>query len=252
MNKNLYFLLILFLVILLVGFYFTSDLTNFWISHFAHLGVMTLAGLVIVQFNLKKIPHKRKISFSITNLLAGLMGVAGLLGVSNFLPVFATKIAGIDVSGLLNRTSEINRVFVVIVSIAIFEEILFRRILAQKLYNRLGLQKAIWISALIFGLAHFYTDTCILNAFIGGASLAYIYLKTKNIYFSIIAHILYNITTYLLTPYFADNYAKINEYPVIISVLIIGSALIYGMVRILNQEDVLTSGITAADNTDHD
>jgi membrane protease YdiL (CAAX protease family) len=248
MDKKLYFLLISFLAILLVGFYFTADITNFWISHFAHLGVMTMAGLAIIQFNPKNFPDKKELSFSITDLLASLMGIAGLLGLHNFISVLLTKIAGIDVAGLLNRTSEINRVFVVIISISIFEEILYRRILAQKLYNRLGLKRAVWISALIFSLAHIYTETGILNAFIGGAILAYIYLKTKNIYLSIIAHLLHNITTYLLTPYFAENYATINEYPIIFSVLVIVSALIYGMVRVLNLKEKSTAGIKPADN----
>ncbi len=248
MDKKLYFLLISFLAILLVGYYFTADITNFWILHFAHLGVMTMAGLAIIQFNPKNFPDKRNISFSITDLLASLMGVAGIYGVSNFISVLLTKIAGIDVAGLLNRTSEINRVFVVIISISIFEEILFRRILAQKLYNRLGLKRAVWISALIFGLVHIYTETGILNAFIGGAILAYIYLKTKNIYLSIITHLLYNIITYLSTPYFAENYATINEYPIIFSVLFIGTALIYGMVRVLNLKDKTTARIKPADN----
>jgi len=160
------------------------------------------------------------------------------LGVSNFIPVLATKIAGIDINGLLNRTSEINRVFAVIISLAIFEEILFRRILAQKLYNRFGLKKAVWTSALIFGLAHVYTETGILSAFIAGASFAFIYLKTNNIYLSITAHLLYNITTYLLIPYFANNYATINQYPIIIYVLIVGSGLIYAMFWILNMDNI--------------
>ena len=238
MNRKTYLISFLFLVILLVGFYFASEIRDFWIKHIAHLGVMFSAGLTIIGLNKNQLPIKEKAKFKLNHILAILVGVIGLLGVSNFIPVLATKIAGIDIAGLLNRTSEINRVFAGIISLAIFEEILFRRILAQKLYNRLGLKKAVWTSALIFGLAHVYTETGILSAFIGGASFAYIYLKTNNIYLSITAHLLYNITTYLLIPYFGNNYATINEYAIIISVLIVGSGLIYAMFWVLNLANV--------------
>ncbi|WP_247077998.1 type II CAAX endopeptidase family protein [Cellulophaga sp. F20128] len=234
MNRKTYRVIFLFLLLLLVGFYFVSEIKEFWIKHIVHLGVMFFAGLTLVGLNKNQLPIKEKAKFKLNHILVILVGVIGLLGVSNFIPVLATKIAGIDNTGLLNRTSEINRVFAAILSLAIFEEILFRRILAQKLFNRLGLKKAVWISALIFGLTHIYTETGILSAFIGGASFAYIYLKTNNIYLSITAHLLYNITTYLLTPYFANIYTTINEYPIIISVLIVGSGLIYAMFWFLN------------------
>tara|TARA_R110002049_G_scaffold47596_2_gene136886 strand:+ start:1887 stop:2114 length:228 start_codon:yes stop_codon:yes gene_type:complete len=68
------------------------------------------------------------------------MGAFGLFGLGNFIPVLATKIAGIDITLPLNRTFETS-FFVAIISLAIIEEILFPRILAQKLYNCLGLKK---------------------------------------------------------------------------------------------------------------
>ncbi|MFD1015757.1 CPBP family intramembrane glutamic endopeptidase [Winogradskyella rapida] len=234
MTKKIYLFLLLFTSILLVGFYFTSEINNFWIAHISHLGIMLIAGLSLIGLEKGKLPNKEKSSFEIIQLIGIIIGIVGLIGFSNFIPVFATKLAGIEMTGFF-KTAELNRILISVISISIFEEILFRRVLAQKINNILGFKKAIWISALIFAIAHSYTDTGILSAFFAGAVFGYIYLKTKNIYLSIIAHLLYNLTTYFLTPIFIKNYDGINKYSIIISILVIGLILMYGMTRILKK-----------------
>tara|TARA_B110000208_G_scaffold190303_1_gene253881 strand:- start:149 stop:763 length:615 start_codon:yes stop_codon:yes gene_type:complete len=196
---------------------------------------MLVAGLLIIGIDKGKLPNKEKTSLKINQIAGIIIGIVGLIGVSNFIPVLATKLAGIEMSGFL-KSSELNRVLLVVISISIFEEILFRRILAQKIKNTLGFKKAIWISALIFAIAHIYTDTGLLSAFIAGAIFAYIYLKTNNIYLSIIAHLVYNLTTYFLTPIFIENFDGINKYSIIVSIILIGLGLMYGMIRILNKK----------------
>ncbi len=235
MTKKLYLFLFLFTAILLVGFYFTSELNNFWIEHFCHLGIMIIAGFSLIGLKKGKLPIKEKPSYKINQFIAIIIGIIGLVGVSNFIPVLATKLAGIEMSGIL-KSAELNKILVSIISISIFEEILFRRVLAQKINNILGLKKGIWISAIIFAIAHSYSDTGLLSAFIAGAIFAYIYLKTNNIYFSIIAHLIYNLTTYFLTPIFIENFERTNKYSIIISTILIGSGLMYGMIRILNKK----------------
>jgi len=235
MTKNIYLILLLFTAILLVGFYFTSELNNLWIAHFSHLGIMLVAGFLIIGIDKGKLPNKEKASIGISQIVGIIIGIVGLIGVSNFIPVLATKLAGIEMTGFL-KTSELNSVFVVLLSITLFEEILFRRILAQKIKNTLGFKKGIWISALIFAIAHIYTETGLLSAFIAGAIFAYIYLKTNNIYLSIIAHLFYNLTTYFLTPIFIANFDGINKYSIIVSIILIGLGFMYGMIRILNKK----------------
>ncbi|MBA6316951.1 CPBP family intramembrane glutamic endopeptidase [Cellulophaga baltica] len=236
MNRKTFLIIFLFLLILLVGLYFASEIRDFWIKHIAHLGVMLFAGLTIVGLNKNQLPIKEKTEFKLNQILAILGGIIGLLGVSNFIPVLATKIAGIEMEGLL-KSAEIDRVLVILISITVFEEIVFRRILAQSINNKLGLTKGVWISALIFSLGHIYTETGLLSAFLGGVVFAYIYLKTKNIYLSISAHLLYNLSTYFLTPIFLDNFNRINKYSIIISILVIGSVLIYSMFWILKRTE---------------
>tara|TARA_R110000868_G_scaffold385339_1_gene653186 strand:+ start:125 stop:832 length:708 start_codon:yes stop_codon:yes gene_type:complete len=231
----------------LTGFYFTSEIRSFWISHLAHLGVMLFAGLVIVGLNNNELPNKEKAKFKIHQILTIAVGVIGLIGVINFIPVLASKIAGIEMVRLL-KSADLNRVFVTLISITVFEEIIFRRILAQSIKNKLGLRKGVWISALIFSLVHVYSDTGLLGAFLGGAVFAYIYLKTMNIYLSIGAHLFYNLTTYFLTPIFINNFNRLNEYSIIVSVLLIGSCFIFLMYRILRMTDKVIVEKKPADN----
>lgn len=235
MTKNIYLILFLFTSILLVGFYFTSELKDFWIAHFSHLGIMLIAGFTLIGIEKGILPNKEKRSFEISQVVGIIIGIIGLLGVSNFIPVLATKLAGIEISGFL-KSAELNRVLLVVISISIFEEILFRRVLTQKINNTLGFKKATWISALIFAIAHIYSDTGFFSAFIAGAIFAYIYLKTNNIYLSIIAHLFYNLTTYFLIPIFITYFEVFNKYSIIFSTILIGSGLIYGMIRILNKK----------------
>ncbi|MCL8009548.1 CPBP family intramembrane metalloprotease [Gelidibacter japonicus] len=235
MTRKLYLFLILFTSILLVGFYFTSILNNFWIAHFTHLGIMFIAGLTLIGLEKGKFPYKEKQSFEINQVIGIVIGIIGLIGVSNLIPVLGSKITGIQMSGFY-KTAELNRILLVVISLSIFEEILFRRILAQKIKNTLGFKKAIWISALIFSIVHIYTDTGLLSAFIAGAILAYIYLKTNNIYLSIIAHLFYNLTTYFFTPLFIENFDRINNHTILISTILIGLGLMYGMISILNKK----------------
>jgi len=249
MDKRIYLIVFSVLLILLIGFYLISEIEiqDFWISHIAHLGVMLLAGITIIGLNNRKLPDKGKATFKFNQVLAIVIGIIGLLAVSNFIPVLTTKIAGIEMENLI-KSAEYNNIFFAIISISIFEEILFRRILAQTINNKVGFKKAVWISALIFSLGHIYSETGLLSAFLGGMVFAYLYLKTSNIFLSIGAHLSYNLSTYFLTPIFLNNFKQINEYPIILSFLIIGSGLIYLMFWLLKGTHKETMKKKPADN----
>ena len=229
MNKKIYLILLLFLTILLVGYYFTSEIKDFWINRLVGLGVMLFSGLIIVGLNKNKLPNKEKAEIEFNQVLAIAAGIIGLLGVNNFIQVLGTKVAGMEMEELI-KSAGFNRYLITLIIFTVFEEIVFRRILAQFINNKLGLAKGVWISALIFSVGHIYSDTGLLYAFFGGIVFAYIYFKTRNIYLSIGAHLFYNLLTYFLTPIFADNIDSLYEYPIIITIIMIGIALIYGMV----------------------
>ncbi len=85
----------------------------------------------------------------------------------------------------------------------IAEEIFFRGFLLDKIEYYAGQNVAIFSTAILFGLAHMSYGKIypVLFPMIMGVILAYIVIKTRNIYASIFAHITFNITSFII--YFA-------------------------------------------------
>jgi membrane protease YdiL (CAAX protease family) len=82
----------------------------------------------------------------------------------------------------------------------IAEEIFFRGFLIDKLNGLTGLYPAAIISSVLFGLAHLtYANIypAIMTAIVG-LILALLVIKTKNLYSAIIAHILFNVTSFVI------------------------------------------------------
>ena len=82
----------------------------------------------------------------------------------------------------------------------IAEEIFFRGFLLEKLGSLFGNNISILITSMLFGLAHLSQGNIIPAMMTGliGVLLAYIVLKTKNLYAGITAHILFNVTSVTL------------------------------------------------------
>ena len=80
-----------------------------------------------------------------------------------------------------------------------FEELIFRRVFAHELYKRYGFIKSILMSSTLFTLVHvFSNDPCdFFVLFFEGVLLAYIYLKTRNVYLVMIIHFFWNLNTHL-------------------------------------------------------
>lgn len=75
----------------------------------------------------------------------------------------------------------------------IFEELFFRRIVAHEFFERYGYKKAIIYSAFLFAIMHIprFHDLPMIFAF--GILAAYLYLKTRNIYITMLLHSLINL-----------------------------------------------------------
>jgi len=82
----------------------------------------------------------------------------------------------------------------------IAEEIFFRGFLLEKLGSLFGNNISILVTSVLFGLAHLSQGNVIPAIMTGliGVLLAYIVLKTKNLYAGITAHILFNVTSVTL------------------------------------------------------
>lgn len=113
----------------------------------------------------------------------------------------------------------------VLIIFPILEELVFRGGLLSLLLKNVSSKKAIFISALGFSITHYLSDSGLLAVFILGVLLAHLYIKTKNIYFCIIAHILTNFFVIVLVPFLA-SVMKIKEIPSQLMVLIIAGLII--------------------------
>jgi CAAX amino terminal protease family. len=106
--------------------------------------------------------------------------------VVNTLPIRTTD--AVSASGL---TSPAGILFLVVVG-PIFEEMLFRGIMLRGFLNNYSILKALLISSLLFGIAHFniiqlFTTGCL------GIVLALVFVKTGSLWYSILAHSFNNL-----------------------------------------------------------
>ena len=80
------------------------------------------------------------------------------------------------------------------------EEIYFRGFLFDKIENYAGGPIAVVITAVLFGIAHmsYGKEIPVIMIILMGLILGYIVYKTRNLYSSIIAHIVFNVTSFTL------------------------------------------------------
>jgi membrane protease YdiL (CAAX protease family) len=100
---------------------------------------------------------------------------------------------------LFTYTTPVVVLFVILVQSPV-EEIFFRGFLLGKIDAVAGKKIAILSTAIFFGLAHFSYDQPILVFVIilMGIILGFIFVKTKNLFSSITAHVLVNLTAFIL------------------------------------------------------
>lgn len=100
---------------------------------------------------------------------------------------------------------------------SIFEEILFRKIMIDFFWKKKKIIEGIIFSSLLFSLIHInfyrfeFSSNTLLYTFIFGLLLGYIYVKTKNVLYPIIAHFTANFI-WLLLGIYAEQYWKIIEF----------------------------------------
>lgn len=112
----------------------------------------------------------------------------------------------------------------------IIEEIIFRGIIQKGLINKgVKPQKAIIISALIFGLVHF-NPWQFIGAFLLGVVLGVVYFKTKSLLMSIFLHAFNNsIAVIMMKFFYTESFSElfnVSEY-VVLSIGIVIFALFY-------------------------
>jgi len=101
-----------------------------------------------------------------------------------------------DLAGNLSIVS----MFFVIVFQSISEEIFFRGFLLEKIGSVAGDVMAIFVTAVLFGLAHISYGKVypVIMPVIMGVFLGFVVVKTKNLFSAITAHMLFNFASFIL------------------------------------------------------
>ncbi|EHQ29261.1 CPBP family intramembrane glutamic endopeptidase [Mucilaginibacter paludis] len=116
-----------------------------------------------------------------------------------------------------------------IVAAPILEEILFRGIILNGLLKNYSPQKAIIVSAAIFGLVHLNPWQAI-PAFLGGLLMGWMYWKTNSIIPGMLIHFANNLFSILLSSAFknTDSLNQLVSTPVYIALFVICAAIAIG------------------------
>ena len=107
----------------------------------------------------------------------------------------------------------------------ILEELIFRGSLLSLLVKTESPKKVIFLSSLGFSLAHYLSDSSLFAVFILGVFLAYVYLKTENIFLCIIVHVLNNFLALVFSPFLIST-LKIKETGCYLLEIIVMSSII--------------------------
>ena len=181
-------------------FSFSNQLANEMITN----SIPRLLGGIVFVILLSMIGYKKIFAFNSTWIKSLIVLIPGLIIAFNNFPIVAYF------DGRAEITEPVYTIYVFMIecfSTGFFEEIVFRGIvlllLIQKLPNtQKGMYLAIFISSLLFGLSHLVnlfggiglTDILLQvgYSFLMGLLWAVVYLKTKNIWWSILLHSTYN------------------------------------------------------------
>jgi len=101
----------------------------------------------------------------------------------------------------LQQYFSIPSLFLLIAIQPIAEEIFFRGFLLDKIESLAGKSMAIVTTAVLFGLAHMSYGKIypVIMPMIMGLILGFVVIKTKNLYSAIIAHVIFNLTAFILS-----------------------------------------------------
>ncbi len=94
-------------------------------------------------------------------------------------------------------------ILMLVILAPVMEEVLFRGILLEAVRSKYSSGRAIVVSALMFGVIHFIPQQ-VVNAFVIGLILGYIYVRTDSLWPVIIIHALNNAMAYVIMQWSDD------------------------------------------------
>lgn len=133
-----------------------------------------------------------------------------------------------------------------VVAAPIIEETLFRGLIFESCRERFGRGAAVLISALLFGAIH-VVPVQVINAFVVGLVLGYVYLKTNSLLSVIILHAVNNAIAYATMALLGDS-AEVTLRELIPSTVLYW--IVYGLAAVLFIFAMITLWRTLRDNTE--
>lgn len=119
----------------------------------------------------------------------------------------------------------------VVVIAPLFEELLCRGFLYGALRRRHGRTASILLSALFFGLLHLQ-PTAVVNAFLIGVLLAYLYDRTATLWLPILLHALNNATAFVMLQFGDEAWSPMQLFagqPLLYAVIYLAALLLLGV-----------------------
>lgn len=175
-----------------------------WVGTIAITDVICLVSAILLASKIEKTPiEKHKMSFGqfITAIFmnAGVIGAGIIIGlITDKLMVNAVGTSGGQViSDMMMDSNDFWRILTVGIGAPIVEELVFRKLLIDRIH-KYGEGIAIFISGIFFGLFHgnftqFFFATGV------GMFMAFIYVRTGKIWYTILLHMVVNMATSVIS-----------------------------------------------------
>ena len=200
-------------------------LESSWYILVMNLVVMYAIAFPIFYFTVRgmknTIRFKEKISFKefLKIFLVGeaFMTVGNLIGsyLNLFIGSFIGQVPSNSTSEAILNSNIWLVILVVVIIGPIFEELMFRKLLMDKL-GMYGDRTAIFVSAISFGLFHGNLYQFFYAAMLGFV-LAYLYSKTSNVWYPIALHMIINFIGSVIPILLADKIARYEEIATVIA-----------------------------------
>lgn len=138
---------------------------------------------------------------------AGLIGVGGLIGTlfHSALTFFSGNTSS-GIADLMLSSGMFMRILTIGILAPIFEELIFRKLVIDHLI-KYGEFVAILTSGLMFGLFHGNFQQCFFATFLGWL-WAFVYVRTGRIHYTIMMHMIVNMSTSAITIYLLGKYME--------------------------------------------
>ena len=175
-------------------------------------------GLTILALQLNKLPKSTPEKHSLglgrfllcILMMAGLTGAGGVLGtlVNNLVTLPFGVSNSVAIGEMVFYSDWPMRILTVGILAPICEELIFRKFMIDRLMRH-GEFIAIFTSGLFFGLFHGNFMQFFFTAFIG-MLFAFIYLRTGKVIYTILLHMIMNLSTSIITVLLAQKTAEVN------------------------------------------